>query len=97
MQIIPTNQKIIPYWVILFCCYILSVNCHGQTILNIPYKPGDLDPYEKEACKLNLYLPDQVKDFPVLVYFHGGNLVFRDKDSFVTLFQPQDAPDQTTN
>lgn len=42
---------------------------------DIPYKSGDtLSDYEKERCKLDLYLPAQVKNFPVVVWFHGGGL-----------------------
>lgn len=42
---------------------------------DIPYKSGDsLSAYEKERCKLDLYLPTQVKNFPVVVWFHGGGL-----------------------
>ncbi|QIF02643.1 alpha/beta hydrolase [Roseimicrobium sp. ORNL1] len=42
---------------------------------DIPYKVGDgLSEYEKERCKLDLYLPTKVKNFPVVVWFHGGGL-----------------------
>jgi acetyl esterase/lipase len=48
----------------------------GWGILNdISYKAGDsLSDYEKERCKLDLYLPKNKKDFPVVVWFHGGGL-----------------------
>lgn len=42
---------------------------------DLSYKVGDaLSEYEKERCKLDLYLPTKVKDFPVVVWFHGGGL-----------------------
>ncbi len=51
---------------------------------NISYKTGDdLSEYEKERCKLDLYLPQGKKDFPLMVWFHGGSLQRGDKsDSF---------------
>ncbi|MEZ0273451.1 MAG: alpha/beta hydrolase [Roseimicrobium sp.] len=52
------------------------VEVGGWGILNdIPYKAGDsLSDYEKERCKLDLYLPKNKKDYPVIVWFHGGGL-----------------------
>ena len=42
---------------------------------DISYKTGDsLSDYEKERCKLDLYLPKNKKDYPVIVWFHGGGL-----------------------
>ncbi|MGV3662516.1 MAG: alpha/beta hydrolase [Prosthecobacter sp.] len=52
------------------------------TQANIAYKAGDkLTAYEKERCKLDLYLPTDKKDFPTLVWFHGGGLTAGSKDS----------------
>lgn len=51
------------------------------TQANIPYKTGiELTPYEKERCKLDLYLPAEKKGFPTLVWFHGGGLTAGSKD-----------------
>jgi acetyl esterase/lipase len=48
---------------------------------DIPYKTGDgLSDYEMERCKLDLYLPTQVKNFPVIVWFHGGGITGGSKD-----------------
>ena len=42
---------------------------------DITYKPADSsDDYEKERCKLDLYIPMNEKNFPVMVWFHGGSL-----------------------
>lgn len=47
---------------------------------DIPYKTGDaISEYEKERCKLDLYLPVRVKNFPVIVWFHGGGLTGGEK------------------
>lgn len=53
-----------------------------ETMLaNLPYKTGAaLTPYERERCKLDLYLPAGKTDFPVVVFFHGGGLTSGAKD-----------------
>ncbi len=47
-----------------------------RVIQDIPYKTGDaLSEYEKERCKLDLYLPvGEAKNVPVVVWFHGGGI-----------------------
>lgn len=35
---------------------------------------GEKDNYRKERCKLDVYYPDGKKDFPTVVWFHGGGL-----------------------
>jgi acetyl esterase/lipase len=48
---------------------------------NLAYKSGDaLSPYEKERCKLDVYLPKSGKGFATLVWFHGGGLKGGNKD-----------------
>ncbi len=52
---------------------------------DIGYKTGnDLEPYEKERCLLDLYLPEKVKGFPIMVWFHGGSLKRLGKDDAAT-------------
>jgi len=52
---------------------------------DIGYKTGDdLEPYEKERCLLDLYLPEKVKEFPIMVWFHGGSLKRLGKDDAAT-------------
>jgi pimeloyl-ACP methyl ester carboxylesterase len=52
---------------------------------NIHYKTGDnLEPYEKERCLLDLYLPEKVNGFPIMVWFHGGSLKRLGKDDAAT-------------
>lgn len=43
-----------------------------KTIENISYKAGDA--YVKERCKLDLYYPEGKKDYPTVIWFHGGGL-----------------------
>jgi len=52
---------------------------------NIGYKTGaNLDAYEKERCKLDLYVPKNIRNFPVIVWFHGGSLKAGSKDDAST-------------
>lgn len=56
-----------------------------QTLTDVAYKTGDhLSDYESERCKLDVYLPDTGKDWPVLVWFHGGGLKGGDKQGTPT-------------
>jgi acetyl esterase/lipase len=42
---------------------------------DILYREGDdLTDYMRERCRLDLYYPTQIKDFPTVVWFHGGGL-----------------------
>jgi len=53
----------------------------APNLKNEHYKTGDsLSDYEKERCVLDLYLPSQQKNFPTLVWFHGGGLKGGNKD-----------------
>lgn len=48
---------------------------------DVAYKMGDaLTDYERERCKLDVYLPRDGKGFATLVWFHGGGLKNGDKD-----------------
>ena len=43
----------------------------------IPYHSMDLmkdDKYMQEMCVFDFYYPDNIKDFPTIVWFHGGGL-----------------------
>ncbi len=53
-----------------------------QVIADLPYKDGEKrSQYETERCKLDLYLPAEKKDFPTLVWLHGGGITGGSKDS----------------
>nr|NQU90049.1 alpha/beta hydrolase [Bacteroidota bacterium] len=48
---------------------------------NIFFKPHNTaDDYENERCFLDLYLPTEQKNFPVIIWFHGGSLERLSKD-----------------
>lgn len=65
-------------------CLTLAIVAFAPTALpaseekaheGIYYGPEDATEYQKEKCKLDIYLPsDEHKKFPVLVFFHGGGL-----------------------
>ena len=50
--------------------------------LNIPYYSSSVnqsDSYIREKCLLDVYYPGNAKNFPVIVWFHGGGLKSGDK------------------
>ncbi|MCX2679111.1 alpha/beta hydrolase [Galbibacter sp. EGI 63066] len=71
---------------IIFITY--SAICFAQetnykTISNIPYYDKatiDSDTYIEERCVLDLYYPTDIKDYPTVVWFHGGGLTGGSKE-----------------
>jgi acetyl esterase/lipase len=57
------------------------------TILkDLPYKTGEsLTDYERDRCKLDLYLPEGAKNFATVVWFYGGGLEGGDKSQKVNI------------
>lgn len=52
-----------------------SASNEYKTDKDISYiSPNEKDNYRKERCKLDVYYPVNKKDFPVVVWFHGGGL-----------------------
>ena len=49
-----------------------------ERVNDIPYTNSD-DAYARERCKLDVYYPTDMKDVPVVVWFHGGGLEGGDK------------------
>lgn len=46
-----------------------------QTVEDVLYRTGDdLTEYMRERCRLDLYMPTDVKEFSTVVWFHGGGL-----------------------
>lgn len=57
-----------------------------QIARDLPYRTGDsLTDYQKERCKLDLYLPVGSPDFPTLVWFHGGGIQGGSKNDKMTV------------
>ncbi|MGK6349836.1 alpha/beta hydrolase [Parapedobacter sp. DT-150] len=50
-----------------------------QTKENINYRPDSTDAYIRERCVLDVYYPNNSKDFPTVVWFHGGGITGGEK------------------
>jgi len=50
-----------------------------KTESNISYRTGNLDDYQKERCKLDVYYPENLDSFTTVVWFHGGGLTGGEK------------------
>lgn len=57
----------------LFLFYIVVQAKEYQIISDVAYRT-DGDEYALGRCKLDLYVPKDIKDFPTVVWFHGGGL-----------------------
>ena len=65
------------YLILLFLFLVLTLHAQNayRTEKDIPYvSASEQDAYRKERCKLDVYYPTDKKDFPVVVWFHGGGL-----------------------
>ncbi len=63
------------------CAVIMSVfasYAEYKEIKDISYTKNN-DTYSLERCKLDVYYPDDMKDVPVVVWFHGGGLTGGEK------------------
>lgn len=45
-----------------------------QTLENILYLENPDTEYARERCRLDLYYPENIKDFATIVWFHGGGI-----------------------
>ena len=68
---------------LLLCLVALTTFCQQQqqqnkyryeTLEDIPYQTTTDDSYAAERCKLDYYYPADGRDYPVVVWFHGGGL-----------------------
>ena len=56
-------------------CAVMAVAQNYTTVTDIPYvNDGETDAYRLERCKLDFYYPTDRKNFPTIVWFHGGGL-----------------------
>jgi acetyl esterase/lipase len=78
-------MKLIPFFIFLFIVLLGSaqpktVAVSYKTESNIAYRSGEnLDEYQKERCKLDIYFPENVDSFATVVWFHGGGLTAGEK------------------
>ncbi len=64
--------------ILLLSFYLLTIQfAFSQTnyrLLNdLPYRETT-DSYSQERCKIDFYYPEDAKEFPTVVWFHGGGL-----------------------
>jgi acetyl esterase/lipase len=50
-----------------------------RCLKDLPYKTNAETQYERDRCKLDLYLPAKGEEFATVVWFHGGNIQAGDK------------------
>lgn len=63
------------------CGQVQAEDTGRRVVKDLAYRSGgELGDYEKERCRLDLYLPATGKDFPSLVWLHGGALTGGVKD-----------------
>ncbi len=70
------------FLIVLFVGIVSSVFSQKNTITynlieNLSYTDvyeGEIDDYMDERCKLDIYYPENKKDFATVVWFHGGGL-----------------------
>lgn len=58
----------------ILCCCCISVMAQYKRVNDIPYAPISADDYSRERCKVDVYYPTEIKDAPVVVWFHGGGI-----------------------
>ena len=76
---IPLSRFQIIFFLTIGLCSLLTPQCLGEEIKyatteDIPYRSGKLTDYMRERCRLDVYHPKNEKDFPTVVWFHGGGL-----------------------
>lgn len=76
MKIVSYLARLTPLAGLLFSANTSNGADQGEieVFTDIPYKLEARSDYEKERCKLDLYLPVDRNDFSTLIWFHGGGL-----------------------
>jgi len=70
----------VSYFVLWALVTLLSISstlaADYKTDTNIAYRDGSTQTeYQREACRLDIYYPTEVAEFPTVVWFHGGGLM----------------------
>ena len=73
---------------LLLCLFIIGISSFAQTLeyetkTNIQYYNAAVnktDTYINERCVLDIYYPKNAKNFPTIVWFHGGGLTGGSKE-----------------
>jgi len=77
-------MKLIPFFFFLFSVLFVSSQTRTEAVTyktenNLTYRIGNLDEYQKERCKLDIYYPENEDSFTTVVWFHGGGLTAGEK------------------
>lgn len=66
---------------LVICALAANAGDHKyKTITNIDYRPDSVgNAYLKERCVLDIYYPEDIENYPTVVWFHGGGLSGGDK------------------
>lgn len=73
-------NRILLLLLLVVTAFMASAQITYKTENNISYRTGEnLDEYQKERCKLDIYYPENVDNFTTLVWFHGGGLTSGEK------------------
>lgn len=75
LKVIPTMKRNSLFLLLLLCTLALQAQSIYKTDKDLSYvSASETDAYRKERCKLDVYYPTDKKDFPTIVWFHGGGL-----------------------
>lgn len=77
------NWLIFALFLIAFRFISLAQETEYQTKLNVPYyndSTNQSDEYIKQRCVLDIYYPSNTKNFPTIIWFHGGGLTGGEKE-----------------
>lgn len=63
---------------LIFCLVVYTIVLHAQNNYqwrkSIPYRTENKNAYMEQKCLLDLYYPTDKKEFPTVIWFHGGGL-----------------------
>lgn len=77
------NWLIFALFLIAFRFISFAQETEYQTKLNVPYyndSTNQSDEYIKQRCVLDIYYPSNTKNFPTIIWFHGGGLTGGEKE-----------------
>lgn len=76
-------KSLVLMWILFVYCFAASAqDVEYENEFNIPYYNDSIrkfDAYINERCLLDIYYPKNLKDFPTIVWFHGGGLTGGEK------------------
>ena len=77
------NWLIFSSFLIAFSFISFAQESEYQTKPNVPYyddSTNQSDEYIKQRCVLDIYYPSNTKNFPTIIWFHGGGLTGGEKE-----------------